>query len=76
MKLTVRQPVIASNGIVLKEVPLESIDVQNYAVLTIDGSTDNSGLAIMREYDGALMYCISAKREDKKENVSGDVTPW
>lgn len=67
MKLTVRQPVIASNGIVLKEVPLESIDVQNYAVLTIDGSTDNSGLAIMREYDGALMYCISAKREDKKE---------
>lgn len=67
MRLTVRQPVMNNGNIVLKEIPLENINVQNYAVLTIDGSTDNSGLAIMRESDGALMYCISAKREDKKE---------
>lgn len=68
MKITIRQPVIGSdNQVTIKEVLPEDIDVQNYAILAIDGSTSNSGLAIMRECDGALMYCISAEREDSKE---------
>ena len=68
MKFLVRQPYqLPSGGIIMQEIPLEDIRVPNYAILAIDGSTSNSGLAIMREYDGALLYTMCAVRDDKGE---------
>lgn len=68
MKLTVRQPMTLQNGgIIMSEIQPEDIKVDNYAILSIDGSTTNSGLAIHREYDGALLYSMKATRESSGE---------
>ena len=68
MKLTVRQPFpTPDGGIVMGEIAPEQIFANNYAVLAIDGSTTNTGMAIMRQFDGAIMYTISAEREKSKE---------
>lgn len=68
MKFTVRQPIVNADGsVTLKEVRIEDIVVNNYAILSIDGSTTNSGLAIMRESDGALMYTMKATRDASGE---------
>jgi len=70
MKFLVRQPQqIQGGGILMRQAQIEDINVQQYAILAIDGSTTNSGLAIMRESDGALMYSISASREDNETPV-------
>jgi len=70
MKFLVRVPQqIQGGGIIMRQAQIEDINIQQYAVLSIDGSTTNSGLAIMRECDGALMYSISASREDKETPV-------
>lgn len=68
MKLIIRQPVqLVNGGIIMQECALEDIRVPQYAILSIDGSTSSSGLAIMRESDGALMYSICAKRDASGE---------
>lgn len=68
MKFTVRRPQqIQGGGIIMMECALEDINVQQYAVLSIDGSTSNSGLAILRESDGALMYSMCATRDTSGE---------
>lgn len=70
MKFRILQPAISPNGTIsMEEIPIENIKVEPFALLAIDGSTSNSGLAIMRESDGALMYSISASREDDEEPV-------
>lgn len=68
MKFTVRQPIVLSNdanGIKygLQEIDPSQIKIDCYAILSIDGSTSNSGLAILRESDGALLYTMAAKRD-------------
>lgn len=68
MKLTVQKPVaLAGGGIILQEINKEDIKTDCYAVLSIDGSTSNSGLSILRESDGAFLYTLAAKRESKEE---------
>ena len=68
MKFTVRRPQqIQGGGIIMMECALEDINVQQYAILAIDGSTSNSGLAILRESDGALMYSMCATRDASGE---------
>lgn len=68
MKLTVRQPYMNQDGsVAIGNIKLEDIRIQNYAILSIDGSTTNSGLSIVREADGALITSISAEREKKVE---------
>lgn len=70
MKFTVRQPQqIQSGEIVLKDISIIDIQVQYYSVLSIDGSTSNTGLSIMRESDGALMYLLKAEREKDESPV-------
>lgn len=68
MKFTVRRPQqIQGGGIIMMDCALEDINVQQYAILSIDGSTSNSGLAILRESDGALMYSMCATRDSSGE---------
>lgn len=69
MEFKVRRPAYNSdNKIELVNGVLEDIVVAQDAVLVIDGSTSNSGLAIMRESDGALLYSISASRDSNRQN--------
>lgn len=71
MQLRVMKPVADNNGqYKMTEVPVEDIDISNYAIMAIDGSTRNSGIAIIRQFDGGLLYSISASRD-----TSGDETP-
>lgn len=64
MKFKVRQPRVNADGkIELADISLDDVQVDRYSILSIDGSTSNSGLAILRETDGALMYSIAATRE-------------
>lgn len=68
MKLTVQQPVaLYGGGYILQEIEPDKINIDCYAILSIDGSTSNSGLALLRESDGALLYTISAKRDSNGE---------
>lgn len=68
MKITIKQPLLFEDGTVkINTVNQEDIKIDNYAILSIDGSTSNSGLAIIREYDGAILYSISAKRDSSGE---------
>lgn len=70
MKFRILQPAISPSGVIsMEETPIEEIKVNQYALLSIDGSTSNSGLAIMREIDGALMYTISASRDEDETPV-------
>lgn len=69
MKLTIKQPVaITGGGFLLQDIGLEQIKIEQYAILSIDGSTTNTGMAILRECDGALLYLISAAREKDTES--------
>lgn len=64
MKLRVLKPVNDNAGnFKMEEVPVEQIVVSNYAIMSIDGSTRNSGIAIVRQFDGGLLYSISAARD-------------
>lgn len=68
MKFTVRAPQqLQDGGIIMAPCQIEDIRVPNYAILSIDGSTTNSGLAIVRENDGALMYSMCATRDSSGE---------
>lgn len=68
MKFTVKKPAYLDNGSIgLIEITPEEVTVDNYCIMSIDGSTSNSGIAIIREHDGALLYTISAKRDSSGE---------
>ena len=68
MNITTRQPTqLVDGGYLMATIALEDIRVGNYALMAIDGSTTNTGVAIMRESDGALMYTLAFTRDKKKE---------
>lgn len=70
MKTTIRAVALSEDKkVILKEVNLEDIKVPVKATLNIDGSTDNTGIAIVRESDGALYYSCSFKREKQETPV-------
>lgn len=67
MKLIIRQPdVDANNKFVMRDLAEPTVSVNAEAVMSIDGSTDNTGIGILRKSDGALFYSCSLSREDKK----------
>lgn len=68
MKIITRQPTQLQNGgYLMSTITLEDIRIPNYALIAIDGSTTNTGMAIMRESDGALMYTLSFARDKRNE---------
>lgn len=70
MKISIKQPIQNSDlSYGLNTITFENLAVTNYALLAIDGATSNTGLAIIRESDGAIMYTISATREKQEEPV-------
>lgn len=70
MKFIVKQPIMGNNGkVIVNNIPVEDISIKEYAILAIDGSTSNSGLAIIRESDGAILNIMCATREDNETPV-------
>jgi len=48
---------------------IEDININEPSVISIDGSTSNTGLSILRESDGLPIYSIKAKRESQEKPV-------
>lgn len=70
MKVTIRIPDVNSeNNIVLVEARDNRLIVPDEAVMAIDGSTTNTGVAILRKSDGALYYSCSFAREKSETPV-------
>lgn len=62
--------VCLENGVpVLKEITQQDIVLNQESVIAIDGSTSNSGLAILNKSTGAMCACIAATRENKEDPV-------
>lgn len=62
----IRRPNIKDGGYILEDVPLDRVQLTESAIIQIDGSTSNTGLAILREKDGALFYSCQFTREKSK----------
>lgn len=62
----IKRPDIKDNSYTLAYTPLDRVQVTENAIISIDGSTSNTGLAILREKDGALFYSCSFTREKDK----------
>lgn len=64
LKIKVSMPYQELDGeIKLKEIGIDDIMVQSHSIISIDGSTSETGVAILRESDGALCYSICFERE-------------
>ena len=59
----IQRPDIKDNNYIMVDVPLDRVQVTENAIISIDGSTSNTGLAILREKDGAIFYSCAFKRE-------------
>lgn len=58
------------NGVpTLVQINLDSLNVKTDAVMAIDGSTSNSGVAILDRADGGLYACAALTREKGEEPV-------
>ena len=70
MKVKIRRPDIdANNNIVMCDIKIDDIMVKCEAIMSIDGSTTNTGVGILRKSDGALLYSCSFAREDGETPV-------
>lgn len=67
MKYRIRQPDVDKNGnIVLVDKTVEQVKVDTISIMSIDGSTSNTGVAILRKSDGALLFTGAFTREKDK----------
>jgi len=71
MKIRILMPMYDSinNKVVINEVKPEEVKLNERAIMAIDGSSTNSGIAIMRESDGAIMYTMRISRENEETVV-------
>lgn len=70
MKVIIRKPDMDSSGnIVLREILENDILLSGGAIMAIDGSTTNTGVAILRKSDGAIFYSCSFAREQGETPV-------
>lgn len=70
MKITVRQPAYKGTDdkeIILTEISIDDIKIEEKAIMSIDGSTSATGVAIIRQSDGGLMYTMLIERDKKEE---------
>lgn len=63
MLTSIKRPEIVDGQVKLTDTPLEHIQVTESAIMSIDGSTTNTGVAILREKDGAMFYTCAFTRE-------------
>jgi len=70
MILRVRRPTYNANKeVVMADVGIDTVVLPESCVMAIDGSTTNTGIAILRKRDGGFYYSISVKREPNETPV-------
>lgn len=70
MKVKVRFiGLVGNNEIGLKDGKIEDINIKEKCVLSIDGSTNVTGMGILRESDGALICSMAFEHEKDKESA-------
>ncbi|MEM4385428.1 MAG: hypothetical protein QXD03_02635 [Candidatus Anstonellales archaeon] len=70
LNILMRKYVDNGNEIKIENIDsLDDIKVNDEASLSIDGSTTNTGIAIIREIDGKLLYTISVSRGSAENAV-------
>ena len=70
MKVIARQPAYDESGnIILKTIDRHKIQVNEPALLSIDGSTTNTGISILRVSDKALFYSLAVTREKNTDET-------
>jgi hypothetical protein len=70
MKASVKVVDVKDNKLFLRHIQTEQIMVTTDCIISIDGSTTNTGIGILRKVDGALFYSIAAEREDGETRFS------
>ena len=63
MRIKVRRPAMINGTVGMEEIGLEELSVGFECILAIDGSTTNTGMAIIRSSDGGLVYTMSFRRD-------------
>ena len=64
MIVTIRKPGLDTLGnVYLMKIKEDDLIISGDAIMAIDGSTTNTGIAILRKKDGALHYSCSCARE-------------
>ena len=64
MKVKIRQPDRDKSGnIILVDKNIEQVKVADSCIMSIDGSTTNTGIAILRKQDGGLYFSCAFTRE-------------
>ena len=69
MKADVKVITGTPDGMELKSIEVQDVTVGYSSVLSIDGSTSITGVAILRKTDGAVQYIGAFKREDGESPV-------
>lgn len=71
MKIVIHQPDIdpKTNNFILVPKSIEQLKVSDVCIMSIDGSTKTTGIAILREKDGALLYTCAFSREAEETPV-------
>lgn len=68
MIVRARTPIVDSLGCIkLVDIGIDQLTITEPSVLSIDASTDNTGMSILRESDGAIVATLSFKHETNKE---------
>lgn len=66
MKTSIVRPELVNNEIKLVNTEAARVQVTEPSIMAIDGSTTNTGVAILREKDGAMFYVAAFTREKDK----------
>lgn len=67
MIVKIKQPMLVNGVASMVEVPIDNIVIGEEAIISIDGSTSNTGIAILRSSDSAV-YCTIAVSREKTGN--------
>lgn len=69
MKIRIRQPYMGvDNQVFMANIGVKDLRIDVPALIAFDGSSTNTGVAILRRSDGAIMYTMSLEREKNTEN--------
>lgn len=69
MKETIRQLEVFNGKVVMTNKTISEVKVSSECIMSIDGSTSNTGVAIIRKADSALQFSCAFKREEGETPV-------
>lgn len=73
MKYDIKQPIMVNGIPSMMSVPIENIIINEPAIISIDGSTSNTGISIHRSSDAAVYCTISVSRDKSGSDTESPV---